>query len=100
MAEPKTQGMTVPRCGGRNQETIVTVMAASVPAAAQARSTKVAVNPCPSGWKLAQPGVNQKTSAFSCAAAPNARLPEAKVICPGDLTYFENAKKGQLGCRA
>jgi hypothetical protein len=107
VAEPKTQGMTVPRCGGRNQETTVTVVAAAPavsagPAAKTAAKApaKTAVNPCPAGWKLAQAGVNKKTSAFACSAPSNTRLPEAKVSCPGDLTYFENVKKGQLGCRA
>lgn len=34
----------------------------------------------------------------ACAKAGTA-VPEKKVSCPGDLTYFENGKKGQLGCK-
>jgi hypothetical protein len=48
---------------------------------------------------LAKPGVNKKTQAFTCTAKAGTKIPEPKLACPGDLTYFDNSKKGQLGCR-
>ena len=54
---------------------------------------------CPDGWTLVKPGQNAKTKAFSCSAKAGAKIPEPRLNCPGDLTYFENIKKGQLGCR-
>ena len=111
MAEPKTQGF-VPRCGGDNQRFTLVVGAAAAPvvaAAAQPKSGAVPkavvttpgapASPCPAGWKLGASGINAKSKAFTCIAAPNTKLPEQRLGCPGDLGYFENAKKGQLGCR-
>ncbi len=107
-AEPKHKGSTL-KCLGKNMTTSVTVAApvAAAPApaaapvaAAAAPMAKAAAAPtCPAGWKLAKPGVNKKTKAYTCTAKANTPLPEPKVTCPGDLTYFENTKKGQLGCR-
>jgi hypothetical protein len=108
MAEGHRVGSLL-KCAGKNQITVVTVAAppvaapapaAAAPAAAAAPVAKAAVaETCPAGWKLAKPGVNKKTKSFTCTAKANTKLPDAKVTCPGDLTYFENAKKGQLGCR-
>ncbi len=112
MAEPKRVG-SVLKCAGKNQSVNVVVAAAPAPAAAApvaaaAPAVAAAVAPmaaakaadvCPAGWKLAKPGVSKKTKSFTCTAKANTKLPEAKVVCPGDLTYFENTKKGQLGCR-
>jgi hypothetical protein len=108
MAEPKRVG-SVLKCAGKNQSVNVVVAApapapvAAAPAAAPAAAAPVAVakagDTCPAGWKLAKPGVSKKTKSFTCTAKPNTKLPDDKVACPGDLTYFENAKKGQLGCR-
>jgi hypothetical protein len=107
MAEGHRVG-SVLKCAGKNQITIVNVAAAPVaaapaPAAAPAAAATMAKAPaaatCPAGWKLAKPGVSKKTKAFTCTAKANTPLPEPKVTCSGDLTYFENAKKGQLGCR-
>jgi plastocyanin len=105
-AEPKRVGSSL-KCGGQNKTAAVTVVAAPVaaPAAAPAASTAKpmaaapAASVCPTGWKLGKAGVNKKTQAFTCSAPANTKLPDAKVVCPGDLTYFENMKKGQLGCR-
>jgi hypothetical protein len=108
MAEPKRVGSTF-GCTGKNQSTTVAVVApapvAAAPAAAAsaAKPAMAAAAPaaavCPTGWKLTKAGVNKKTKAFTCVAAANTKLPDAKPACPGDLTYFENGKKGQLGCR-
>jgi hypothetical protein len=54
---------------------------------------------CADGWKLDAKGQNKKTKAFTCTAKAGTALPAVKTTCPGDLTYFENVKKGQLGCR-
>lgn len=54
---------------------------------------------CPAGWRLTKAGVSKKTGAFTCAAKANTPVAEPRMTCPGDLTYFENVKKGQLGCR-
>jgi hypothetical protein len=96
VAEPKSQGMTMPKCGGRNQDTVVTVAAA---AATAKKVAATSASPCPAGWKLDKTGVNRKTRAFTCIAPASTALPVTKVGCPGDLGYFENARKGQLGCR-
>jgi len=97
MAEPKTQGLTA-KCGGRNQSAMLKVSAP--PAAAAKAGAKPAAGPqCPQGWTLAAKSVSKKTGAFTCTAKPGTKLPDARVSCPGDLGYFENAKKGQLGCR-
>ena len=105
-AEPKRKDSSL-KCSGKNLTTTVTVVAAAAVAAAPAAAASMAkpgavaaaANVCPADWKLAKPGVNKKTKAFTCTAKAGTKLPEAKVSCPGDLTYFENGKKGQLGCR-
>jgi plastocyanin len=109
VAEPRQTGSSL-KCLGKNKTVVVTVAAAAVAAAPapapvasaakpMAAAAPAAASVCPAGWKLGKAGVNKKTKAFTCSAAANTALPEAKVACPGDLTYFENAKKGQLGCR-
>ena len=101
--EPTKAGSSL-KCLGKDLKATVAVAALPVTATpvAAASAAKPAAKPadlCPADWKLAKPGMNKKTQAFTCTAKPNTKLPEAKVNCPGDLTYFENAKKGQLGCR-
>ncbi len=109
VAEPKRVG-SVLKCNGKNQKAVVTIAAAplaaapvtpAAPAASAAVPAKAqtSADVCPAGWSLAKPGVSKKTKAFTCTAMANTKLPETKVVCPGDLTYFENVKKGQLGCR-
>jgi plastocyanin len=108
VAEPRQTGSAL-KCLGKNKTVVVTVAAAPVAAPApapvasaakpMAAAAPAAASVCPAGWKLGKAGVNKKTKAFTCSAAANTALPEAKVACPGDLTYFENVKKGQLGCR-
>ncbi len=102
--EPTTADRTL-KCSGARQSAMLTVTAAPVaaPAAPAASAAKAApanaTTPCPAGWTLAKPGVNKKTQSFTCTAKAGTKIPEPKMACPGDLTYFDNSKKGQLGCR-
>ena len=107
IAEPKRSGSAL-KCAGKNIDKVVAVTAAAVVAApAPVAAAPVAAAPaaakpaalCPEGWKIAKPGQNAKTKAFTCTAKAGTKIPEPKVACPGDLTYFDNSKKGQLGCR-
>jgi plastocyanin len=102
-AEPKRSG-SVLKCSGKNLTKAVAVVAvAAAPAAPapQAAAPTVAkpATLCPEGWTLVKPGQNAKSKAFSCSAKAGTKIPEPKIACPGDLTYFDNSKKGQLGCR-
>jgi hypothetical protein len=84
-----------PNCGGpeRAVDVVVTgVVKAPVPVALTAK------NACAPGWKLSGK-LNTKTGAFTCAAKPGKAFPDAKPSCKGDLSYFENVKKGQYGCK-
>jgi hypothetical protein len=96
-----------PNCGGGDKFATVTVMEgakAAAPAAvmpakpASTTSAIPAAGVCAAPWKLSGK-VNAKTGAYTCVAKPKTALPDPKPMCPGDLTYFENAKKGQFGCR-
>lgn len=91
------------KCMGADQHATVEVVAkgakTTVKAAAAASAASAAASVCPTGWKLTKAGVSKKTGAFTCTAKANTPIPEPKVACPGDLTYFDNVKKGQLGCR-
>ncbi len=81
-------------CTGKNVYANLTVVAPAPVAAAPAASGQ-----CPDGWTLNKASVNKKTGAYTCTARPGTSLPATNAACPGDLSYFENAKKGQLGCR-
>ena len=101
MAEPKRVGGVL-KCNGSNQKAAVTVAAtqtATAAAAAPAAAAAAAAPACPAGWKLAAKSVNKKTGAFECTAKAGTAAPAARLECPGNLTYFENTKKGQLGCK-
>jgi hypothetical protein len=94
------------KCGGANARASVTVAggaAAAAGAATAASAAKTATKPaspqCPEGWKLDAKSVNKKTGAYTCSAKAGTALPEKKLACTGDTGYFENAKKGQVGCR-
>jgi hypothetical protein len=83
------------RCSGKEAKTelkVVPVVMAAAPAAAGAPA-------CPEGWKLDKKSMVKKTGAFTCTAKANTAAPAGKLACPGTLGYFENTKKGQLGCR-
>lgn len=99
MAEPKTVAPLL-KCNGKNQTTMLKVAAVSAAPEAPSKPSKTAkaAGPqCPDGWTLNKKSVNKKTGAFTCQAAPGTR--PIKLACPGDLSYFENQKKGLMGCR-
>ena len=91
--EPRTK-LPMLKCSGADLSTsvkvIVPVVAAAVPAGAPA---------CPEGWKLNKKSLVKKTGAYTCTAKVGTAAPAGKLTCPGELGYFENTKKGQLGCR-
>lgn len=96
MAEGKTVSGRG-RCSGKN---VVAMLKVSAPAhEAKPAAAGAAASQCPQGWTLNKASVNKKTGAYTCSAKPGTPLPTANAACPGDLSYFENAKKGQLGCR-
>ena len=88
-------------CVGKNVTAMVKVVAPPAPApAAPASAAKAAAGPsCPDGWKLDPKSVVRKTGAYGCTAKAGSPTPDKKPACPGDLTYYENSKKGMLGCK-
>jgi len=86
------------KCMGKDQTASVAITA-KVGAAGITSAASAAASVCPTGWKLTKAGVTKKTGAFTCTAKAKTPIPEPKVVCPGELTYFDNVKKGQLGCR-
>jgi hypothetical protein len=89
-----------PNCGGADKTTTVTVTEGAKMASAPAATAKpTAASVCKAPWKVAAKSFNAKTGAYTCAAKAGSALPEPKPVCPGDLTYFENTKKGQFGCK-
>lgn len=95
MAEPKTVGLLL-KCNGKNQTALLKVSSGT--AAAAPKAAAVAAAQCPDGWTLDSKSVRKKTGAFTCQAAPGTK-PSTRLSCPGDLTYFENRRKGLMGCR-
>ena len=83
-----------PNCGGPERAVDITVTGAAAKPGAKPAAAAV----CADGWKLAGKP-NAKTGAFTCAAKPGTALPASKPSCSGDLSYFENTKKGQYGCK-
>ncbi len=91
-------------CVGKKMSAVVKVAAPPPPAVPPAASSPAkAAAPagpsCPDGWKLDAKSVNKKTGAFTCTAKAGTALPDKKPACQGDLTYFENSKRGMFGCR-
>ena len=87
-------------CVGKNATAMLKVVAPPPPPPAATASAKVAAGPsCPEGWKLNPKSVVKKTGAYGCTAKAGTALPEKKPACPGELTYYENGKKGMLGCK-
>ena len=84
-----------PNCGGAERAVDIVVTGAAK-AAAPAAMKPSAV--CAPGWKLSGK-FNTNTGTFTCAAKAGTAFPAAKPTCSGDLSYFENAKKGQYGCK-
>jgi PKD domain len=85
-AEGKT-ALPMLKCVGATQSALLQV-AAEGPAAPQ----------CPPGWTLDAKSVG-KRGAFTCHAKAGSAPPAARLACPSPLRYFENASRGQLGCR-
>jgi len=81
-------------CLGKN---VVRMLAVALPRPAVRPAA--AGGTCPEGWALDKKSVNKKTGAYTCTTRPGTPLPLTNPTCPGDLSYFENVKKGQLGCR-
>lgn len=84
-----------PNCGGPERAVDITVAGPVAPTKA------VPLKPadvCAKGWKLSGK-LNAKTGSFTCAAKAGTALPAEKPACKGDLSYFENVKKGQYGCK-
>lgn len=94
----RVEGRGLAKCmgDGVNADVDVLTKAAAVTAPVP---VPAAATVCPTGWKLTKAGVSKKTGAFTCTAKANSAAPEPRPVCPGDLTYFENLKKGQLGCK-
>jgi len=88
-----------PNCGGADKFAVVKVLEAAPLSQAPVSSRSAAASACPKDWKLVRKSYNAKTKAFACSAKPGTVVPADRAACPGDLTYFENIKKGQLGCR-
>lgn len=84
-----------PNCGGQERAVDIVVTGAAKSAAPAALK---ATDVCAPGWKLSGK-LNAKTGSFTCAAKAGTALPTAKPTCSGDLSYFENTKKGQYGCK-
>ena len=90
-------------CLGKAQSAVVKVRApaaVAVAPVAPVQAIKSATTPCPAGWTLNAKSVNKKTQAFSCNAKPGTAVPEKKLACEGTTGYFENTKKGVIGCQA
>lgn len=92
-------------CVGKNLTAVVKVAAPPPPpapaaAASGAKPVAAAGPACPDGWKLDPKSVNKKSGAYVCTAKAGTPLPEKRPACPGDLSYFENSRRGQLGCRS
>jgi hypothetical protein len=90
-----------PNCGGGDKFATVMVTEgakAAVPIALVPAKPAVAASVCAAPWKLSGK-LNAKTGAYTCVAKAKTALPELKSVCSGDLTYFENSKKGQFGCK-
>jgi len=87
-----------PNCGGGDKFATVTVTGVAKPLTTMPDKTAVAASICPAPWKLSGK-VNAKTGAYGCVAKAKTALPDPKPQCSGDLSYYENVKKGQYGCK-
>ncbi|HET9975836.1 MAG TPA: hypothetical protein VFQ20_00250 [Burkholderiaceae bacterium] len=91
-AEGKT-ALPMLKCVGANQLAAVTVAPVATAGAARAKPS------CPEGWTLDAKRVDRRSGAFTCTAKAGTSLPAARLVCPSPLGYYENAARGQLGCR-
>lgn len=83
-----------PNCGGPERAVDITVTGAAAKVATPAKPGDLCAKP----WKLSGKR-NAKTGAFTCAAKAGTVLPATKPVCSAELSYFENTKKGQYGCK-
>lgn len=95
----RVEGRGMGRCMGDGINADVDVGYKATAAASTSVVVPAAAVACPTGWKLTKAGVSKKTGAFTCTAKAKTPVPDPRITCPGDLTYFENIKKGQLGCK-
>lgn len=84
-----------PNCSGQERAVDITVLGPVEPAKP---AVLKAADVCAKGWKLSGK-LNAKTGTFTCTAKAGVALPAEKPVCKGDLSYFENAKKRQYGCK-
>ena len=91
-----------PNCGGGDKFASVTVTGtAALPMTAIPAKPAMGggmATLCVAPWTLSGK-FNVKTGAYTCVAKAKTPLPERKQMCQDGLTYFENVKKGQFGCR-
>jgi hypothetical protein len=84
-----------PNCGGPERAVDITVTGPVAPAKPMEMK---AADVCAKGWTLSG-RLNAKTGAFTCTSKAGTALPAEKPVCKGDLSYFENVKKRQYGCK-
>lgn len=103
LAEPRTVALAL-GCNGKSQAATLKVAATTADPAPAATGGKPGKSPkaakpdphCPDGWNLVRHSV-KKSGAYTCRAAPGTR--SEPLDCPAGLNYFENRKKGWIGCR-
>jgi hypothetical protein len=95
--ELMVEGKGAAKCMGKDQKATVEITAK--PAKAAEAASAPAAPACPTGWTLVK-GSLKKSGALSCSAKPGTAIPEPKLACPAKLKYFEDTKKGRLGCKA
>ena len=84
-----------PNCGGPERAVDITVMGPVEPVKPMVMKP---ADVCAKGWKLSGK-LNAKTGTFTCTSKAGTALPAEKPVCKGDLSYFENVKKRQYGCK-
>lgn len=85
-----------PNCGGQERAVDIVVTGA-VKALEPVPMALTPSNVCAPGWRLSG-RLNTKTGTFTCVAKPGKAFPATQPSCRGELSYFENAKKGKYGC--
>jgi len=89
-----------PNCAGQEKAVDITVAEAAKPMEAAKPAPLKATEVCTAPWKLVAKTFNAKTGAYACSAKAGTDMPATKPACMGKLKSFEDAKKGQFGCRA
>ena len=86
-----------PNCAGQEKAVDITVTGPVEPAKPVALK---AADVCAAPWKLVAKSFNAKTGTYTCGAKAGTAFPATKATCSGKLKFFEDAKKGQFGCKA